>query len=202
MKNNHIKKSSASKRSKQSPPKGSTTPKAGTEKKPTLPPNQAEAVEEITRIHDEVREATRLTTVKAIDLGGRLAKLRTAVGHGAWLLFVQQHLPFCAKTAERYMKVHHNRAQLEKFDNVSKLKVSEAYELLSTKKPASGRGSDEEGGDGAAEASETSALITGISRSLCDGLDDLLPDKLKQFETDLLQFKKTWLEQHAGEVEK
>ncbi len=46
------------------------------------------------------------------------------------------------------------------------------------------------------------ALITEITRSLCEGLEILATEKLREFEVDLLEFKQSWLIQYAGEVEK
>ena len=178
-------------------------PKDGVDKKKhTLSATQVEAISEITRIHSEVREAIRLTAVKAVELGGRLTELKKEVGRGRWLLFVKENLPFCARTAERYMDVYENREKLELFDTVSNLKVSDAYRFLAGGKKAS---ADPEvnAEDGAAHtAVDKGAIITALTRSLCDGLERLEPDKLKQFETDLLEFKQSWLEQHAGEEAK
>jgi hypothetical protein len=181
----------------------SAAPAAGKIKKIT--PLRAKEIEAIERLHDELRAATRLTAQKAIELGGRLVKLKKAVGHGGWLLFVKENFTFCAKTAERYMDVYRNRAHIEKFDNVSDLKISDAYEIISKKKEkktVADPAGDKAGGDGAGGEPDKGALLTGISRSLCDGLERLAPNKLKEFGVDLLEFKQSWLKQHAGEVEK
>ena len=77
-------------------------------------------------------KSTRMTAEKAIELGGRLDKLRRSLGHGKWLPFVEAHLSFSNKTAERYMNVYRNREELDaKFDNVSNFTLSDAYRITS-----------------------------------------------------------------------
>ena len=203
MKKNHKKKPSASKLGKKIPKAGSKVAQNGAAAtKPTLPAAQMAAISEITRLHGEIRESIRLTAVKAVELGGRLTELKKEVGRGRWLLFVKENLPFCARTAERYMGLHENRAELKKFDTMSDFKVTDAYRFLRGGKRTTAD-QEENAEDGAVHAqADKGAIITALTRSLCVGLERLGTDKLKQFESDLLEFKLSWLEQHAGEVEK
>ena len=203
MKTSHKKKPSPSKLGKKNPGAGPEVPTDGADThKPALSATQVEAVSEITRLHGEVRESIRLTAVKAVELGGRLTELKKEVGRGRWLLFVKENLPFCARTAERYIAVYENRAKLEKFDTMSDFKVTDAYRFLAGEKKASADPEENTGYGAVHTQADKGAIITALTRSLCDGLERLGPEKLKQFEADLLEFKQSWLEQHAGEVEK
>lgn len=200
----HTNESSAPKRGAKRPGKG-TTVSGSTDIENTKPTaNQTAAISEITRMHDELRAATRRSLNMAIDLGERLVMLKK-LKKAVWLLFVKRNLPFCAKTAERYMNVYRNRARLEKFDTLSNLTLSGAYELLATEKTkktvADPDTSQNGGSEDAAGATNKSALLTAISRSLCDGLERLSPDRLKEFEADMLEFKRRWFEQHQVDEE-
>ena len=101
-----------------------------------LSEEQTAEIATLNRLHDEVFQTSRMTTDRAIDLGGRLVKLKRSLGHGNWLPFVKAYLSsFSDKTAERYMNVHKNRKALAaKFDKLSNFALTDAYGFLAEAK--------------------------------------------------------------------
>ena len=174
---------------------------AGNEK--TLTADQADAVQEIGRLHEDLRAATRLTAAKAIELGERLTQLKKGVSRG-WMAFAKAHLPFDVRTAERYMKVYENRHRLgAKFDNVLNLRVSEAYAALAepAKKSTSVKQQEaEESGPEEEAAPGKATIIISLTRSFQENLRGLSADKLRVFEVDLRTFWADWLKRHQEQV--
>ena len=154
----------------------------------------------LNRLHEEIFHATKMTTEKAIDLGGRLAKLRRSLGHGKWLPFVKAHLSFSSKTAERYMNVYKNRKALAaKFDNVSNFALTDAYGFIAeAKKSDSGRQQAPAQAEAQQEA-DKNAVMKELSRSVRDQLQPLSAQRISQFKEDLLSFMRNWMERHVGD---
>jgi hypothetical protein len=91
-------------------------------------------VDEIRRLHTDLENGfqeivgqIRLTVDSAIRIGELLRVQKDSLNHGEWLPWIKKHLPFDARTAQRYMRAFENRVLL-KNDSVSHL--SEAYHLL------------------------------------------------------------------------
>ena len=178
-------------------------PAQGAGNETTLTTEQTEAVQEIGRIHDDLRAATRLSADKAIELGERLTKLKKGVGR-CWMAFAKDHLPFNVRTAERYMKVYENRHKLgEEFDNVSNLRVSEAYAALVVSSKGATATKQQEAAENTPEeeaAPGKATIITTLTRNLQDKLNALSAEKIRAFEVDLSTFWEAWLKSHQEEV--
>ena len=98
--------------------------------------------------------------------------------------------------------MYKNRAKLEQFDTVSNFKLTDAYRFLAGEKKTSADPEDTAEEGEAHALADKGAIITELTRSLSDGLERLSPDKLKQFEADVLRFKQRWLKDHSEEGEK
>ena len=85
--------------------------------------------EKIRQLHRECILHGQLSVKAAIRIGEVLTQQKNALKHGKWLLFVEG-LPFCDRTARRYMKLYRKQDKL-KSDSVSDLAA--AYRLLTTK---------------------------------------------------------------------
>lgn len=179
-------------------------PAQGAGNENTLTTEQDEAVQEIGRLHDGLQEATRVNAAMAIELGERLAKLKKGVGR-RWMAFAKAHLPFDVRTAERYMKVYENRHELgKKFDNVSNLRVSEAYAALTepAKKSTNAKQQEDDESEPEEEGAPGKAtIITSLTRNLQDKLNALSAEKIRAFEADLRTFWEAWLKSHQEKVE-
>ena len=86
----------------------------------------ASVVKEITRLHNEVLAAARISLEKAIVIGKLLYRVR-ASRKGEWMTWLDQEAPFSHDTAMRYMRCYENRDD-PKFRNVRNL--SDAYALI------------------------------------------------------------------------
>jgi hypothetical protein len=92
------------------------------------PPQAASLVlAQIIQLHGEIADAARVSLEKAMRIGELLEEEKTRLGHGAWLPWVQKHLPFTERTARNYMRIYENRERL-KSETVSDL--TQAYRLL------------------------------------------------------------------------
>ena len=87
--------------------------------------------DEIIRLHDEVIGALKTSLKKAIRIGELLTDQKESMGHGAFLPWVKENLPFTDRTARNYMRLHRERDRL-KTETVSDLKG--AYKLLGAPK--------------------------------------------------------------------
>lgn len=85
---------------------------------------------EISRLHGEIAAAYGMSLDRAIRIGQRLTQQKESLGHGKFLPWVHDHLPFDERTARRYMQLWEHRAEL-KSDSVSDLTT--AYRLTAPK---------------------------------------------------------------------
>jgi len=92
----------------------------------SLPPG----VEEIRRLHGENIGWFRTTLENAIRIGEILTNLKNECGHGKWLPFVAEHLPFCKRTAQVYMGFYREREET-KYADFAHLPMCRALSLMS-----------------------------------------------------------------------
>jgi hypothetical protein len=90
-------------------------------------PNERSCAEEITRLHNEIRQHAETMLLKAYRIGELLVEQKQKMQHGQFTQWVTDHWPFSVRTAQNYMKVFLNKDQL-KNENVSLL--SDAYNIL------------------------------------------------------------------------
>ncbi|MDZ4688158.1 MAG: DUF3102 domain-containing protein [Planctomycetaceae bacterium] len=91
-----------------------------------------DAAAEIVQLHGEIEQALRTSLDKAMRIGELLADVKATLPHGQFGTWCDQHLPFTARTATNYMRLHKNRDRL-KSETVSDLGA--AYGLLASPKP-------------------------------------------------------------------
>ena len=96
---------------------------------PVITPDR-KVVEEIHKLHMEIVGHAQTTLKNAILIGKILSKEKVRVGHGNWLPYVYDNLPFNERTARNYMQVYANRERLLKSEKFSDLILSKAYARL------------------------------------------------------------------------
>ena len=94
---------------------------------------EKERIAEVRSLHGCLLEAAKKSLKGAIRIGEILTELKRKCGHGQWLSFVKNHLPFTDRTAAHYIRLFRERANL-KFENFSDLPVSPAYLSLARPK--------------------------------------------------------------------
>lgn len=82
-------------------------------------------------LHSEILGACQTVLSKAIEAGGILHDVKAGLPHGEFTSWVERNAGFSVRTAQRYMKIHDNRDQIN--DSVSLL--TDAHRLLTTSKP-------------------------------------------------------------------
>jgi hypothetical protein len=88
-------------------------------------------VTEIRTLHAEILGTARMSLEKAIRIGELLYQIKKDEGHGNWLSWLEENLPFSHSTASNYMGCFDRRAELlAKFPTVGNLR--EAYGLLTS----------------------------------------------------------------------
>jgi hypothetical protein len=92
-----------------------------------LPDSQAALLSELLQLHDEVVCAARMSLPKAIRAGEILLGFKKKAGHGNWLQWLEDNVPFSDRTARNYMRVFEHRAEL-RAETISDLTM--AYRLL------------------------------------------------------------------------
>ncbi len=97
------------------------------------PPPANSALEEITRLHQEILSAARTSLEKAIRVGELLSTIKGNLKHGEWLPWLAANVPFTDRTARNYLRVFQNRDRL-KSESVSDL--ADAYRLLAPPAPS------------------------------------------------------------------
>jgi hypothetical protein len=89
--------------------------------------NETDCVDEISKLHSEIRQHAETMLMKAIRIGELLVEQKQKMQHGQFTKWATDNLPFCVRTAQNYMKVFRNNKQF-KSENVSVL--SDAYNIL------------------------------------------------------------------------
>jgi hypothetical protein len=84
-------------------------------------------IEEIKRLHNEILGFVKLSLENAIRIGQLLTDQKEELGHGEFIRWIKDNLPFTDRAARRYMGLWRYRDTL-KSENVSDL--SSAYQLL------------------------------------------------------------------------
>lgn len=81
----------------------------------------SEMVGPINEAHGAYEKAARLKREKAIECGRLLLQAKSRLGHGGFLKWVNEHLSFGPRAAQRYMKAAITSLSNPKCDNVSHL---------------------------------------------------------------------------------
>jgi hypothetical protein len=68
---------------------------------------------EIIRLHNEICQYGKMTIDKAIRAGELLSEIKKSVGHGNWIPWVKENLPFNRQTAANYIRVFYGRDDLK-----------------------------------------------------------------------------------------
>ena len=77
--------------------------------------------------HEAAEASYRKGIEHALVAGELLAEAKAKVQHGQWLSWLQNNCGISERMAQRYMKLHNERATLEtKSDTVSDLTINEA----------------------------------------------------------------------------
>lgn len=84
-------------------------------------------IEEIKRLHNEILGFVKLSLENAIRIGQLLTEQKEGLGHGEFIRWIKDNLPFTDRAARRYMGLWRYKDTL-KSENVSDL--SSAYQLL------------------------------------------------------------------------
>jgi hypothetical protein len=92
---------------------------------------QKSRADRLRQLHSEILGACRTVLSKAIEAGGILYEVKASLPHGEFTSWVEGNAGFNIRTAQRYMKIHENRDQIN--DSVSLL--TDAHRLLTTSKP-------------------------------------------------------------------
>jgi len=85
----------------------------------------------INEMHDALSGFAKMSLEKAIMIGGALSAVKKRVGHGKWLQWCSDHLNFVPEYANRYMRLHRERAKLGSSPNLG---IAESYRAISTGK--------------------------------------------------------------------
>ena len=65
-------------------------------------------IQEIVQLHNEIGELLMGTLPRGIRIGELLTEQKADLGHGAFLPWVEDSLPFSIRTAQNYMKIFRN----------------------------------------------------------------------------------------------
>lgn len=84
-------------------------------------------IDEISRLHGEFNGLSKEALAVVLRIGELLFEQKAKLGHGSWGAWVSDNLPFTARTASKYLRLHAERERL-KSENVSDL--AEAYRPL------------------------------------------------------------------------
>jgi hypothetical protein len=93
--------------------------------------NNPDGAAQISALHEQIMSQARKSLEMAIEIGRLLTEQKKKFRHGEWGSWTQS-LPFCARTATNYMRLHREK-NLIKSENVSDL--AEAYSLLAGPPP-------------------------------------------------------------------
>jgi Protein of unknown function (DUF3102) len=81
--------------------------------------------------HEEVKNSIRRGAEHAIKAGHLLLQAKTTVGHGAFLEWIGEHCHCTVRSAQLYMKLAKNEAELRSnTKSISYLSLTEAIEML------------------------------------------------------------------------
>ena len=70
-------------------------------------------IAEINRLHDELQSLATGALDRAIRSGELLCSVKSALGHGRWLSWLEDNVSFSERTAQNYMGVFQKRARLK-----------------------------------------------------------------------------------------
>jgi N6-adenosine-specific RNA methylase IME4 len=116
--------------------------------------------------HQAVAASLKRSIEHAIAAGELLLEAKEQIPHGDWLPWLEKHCGVTARSAQGYMKLARNRAELEsKYETVSHLTVREALNALAAPTLAISSLETEEAKRTAAAAIENGADVRGAVRA-------------------------------------
>lgn len=63
-------------------------------------------------LHEQAQALAETAIERALEAGRLLAEVKAALPHGDFGAWIEQHCGFAARTAQRYIRLHENRARL------------------------------------------------------------------------------------------
>jgi hypothetical protein len=91
---------------------------------------------EISRLHAEINAHAQQTVVAALRIGQLLNAQKARLGHGAFMPWVKENLPFTHKTATTYMALYYHESIIRrKLETLSNFTLMDAYALVAEKRP-------------------------------------------------------------------
>jgi hypothetical protein len=94
-----------------------------------LMPGLGERAEKIIALHNEIKSMAVSCLEKAIEIGGLLTEQKRQVGHGNFIGWINENMPFTDRTARNYMRLFENRDNIRCLNN-----LSDAYLMLAESK--------------------------------------------------------------------
>lgn len=91
--------------------------------------SQDDTAQQINHLHAEAHAHAETAVKRAIQCGMMLAEKKAHSVHGAWLPWVEKHLTFDVRTAQRYLQIAENTTRVSHLDS-----VREAVKLLAAPK--------------------------------------------------------------------
>lgn len=103
-----------------------------TELKPSGDP-LADLATRIKTYHVAVKDAAKNVVEKAIAAGTLLKEAKDKVGHGKWLLWLEENCELSERTAENYIKIANNRHKLDALKSAANANLTLARALQAIK---------------------------------------------------------------------
>ncbi len=100
-------------------------------KKTTSKETTKEVTKQIKKLYRQLVDYYKLSLIDAIEIGRLLKQQKDALGHGKWLPWVEQKLPFCKRSATNYVGLYKNREALKKAKVAD---LNAAYKVLANHK--------------------------------------------------------------------
>lgn len=83
--------------------------------KENLPTNKTElAVRKIIDLHESIIGGMKNVLQNAMVLGEELSKIKETIGHGKWLPWLEENVPFSERSARNYINIYRNRELLNR----------------------------------------------------------------------------------------
>jgi hypothetical protein len=73
----------------------------------------------IVQLHNEIRGMVTTCLDKAIEIGGLLTEQKKQSGHGAFIRWIAENVPFTDRTARNYMNLYEHRDDIKNLDSLT-----------------------------------------------------------------------------------
>lgn len=95
---------------------------------------EKQLLREIKELHQQIQKDSKQSLLQCIHLGEILTTEKDRLGHGNFVLWVNQFLPFSERSSRNYLSLYKNREKIKE-KNIDSL--SEAYDLIKASRPFS-----------------------------------------------------------------